>query len=69
MNTDIGTITEQNGYGYSCESRRVEDFTACINKFITAPETIREMGECGYQFLLDNYLVDITYQKIVSHKQ
>lgn len=68
-NTDIGTIAEQNGYGYSCESRRVEDFTTCINKFISAPETICRMGECGYQFLLDNYLVDITYQKIVSHKQ
>lgn len=67
LNTDIGTIAEKNGFGYWCESTRIEDFTACIDKFIAVPETIREMGERGYQFLLDNYQVDNTYQKIISH--
>lgn len=67
LNTDIGTITEKNGFGYWCESTRIEDFTACIDKFIAVPETIREMGERGYKFLLDNYQVNNTYQKIISH--
>ncbi|EOA48486.1 glycosyltransferase [Bacteroides salyersiae] len=67
INTDIGTIAEKNGYGYCCESKYVESFTACVNKYITTPDTIRKMGECGYQFLLDNYQVDSTYQKIISH--
>ena len=67
VNTDIGIIAEKNGYGYYCESQWIEDFTACVNKYITAPETIREMGERGYQFLLDNYQVGNTYQKIISH--
>ena len=59
INTDIGTIAEKNGYGYCCESKYVESFTAS--------DTIRKMGERGYQFLLDNYQVDSTYQKIISH--
>lgn len=67
VNTDIGTIAENNGYGYSCESRRVEDFTACINKYIANPKSIKEMGERGYRFLLENYLVDTTYQRILAH--
>ena len=71
INTDIGTIAEKNGYGYCCESKYVESFTACVNKykknFFTTPDTIRKMGERGYQFLLDNYQVDSTYQKIISH--
>lgn len=67
LNTDIGTIAEKNGFGYWCESKWVEDFTACVNKCIAVPENIREMGERGYQFLLENYQVANTYQKIVSH--
>ena len=67
INTDIGTIAEKNGYGYCCESKYVESFTVCVNKYITTPDTIRKMGERGYQFLLDNYQVDSTYQKIISH--
>lgn len=67
INTDIGTIAEKNGYRYCCESKYVESFTACVNKYITTPDTIRKMGERGYQFLLDNYQVDSTYQKIISH--
>lgn len=67
VNTDIGTIAEKNGYGYRCESIKTEDFTTCINKFILAPESVNEMGEKGYQFLLDNYLVKYTYEKIFSH--
>lgn len=69
VNTDIGTIAEQNGYGYSCESRQVEDFTSCLNKYIANPKSIKEMGERGYQFLLENYLVDTTYRKILAHFQ
>ena len=67
INTDIGTIAEKNGYGYCCESKYVESFTASIRKYTTTPDTIRKMGERGYQFLLDNYQVDSTYQKIISH--
>ena len=67
VNTDIGTIAEKNGYGYWCESNSTAHFTECINKFIQYPESIKKMGEKGYQFLLNNYLIENTYQKIIAH--
>ncbi|CCY48785.1 MULTISPECIES: glycosyltransferase family 4 protein [Bacteroides] len=67
VNTDIGTIAETNGYGYWCESKDIRDFNNCINKYINEPETIKKMGENGYRFLLNNYQVGYTYQKIISH--
>lgn len=66
-NTDIGTIAQNNGYGYWCESNRVDDFTSCVNKFVSTPESVKKMGERGYEFLLKNYLIENTYQKIMLH--
>ncbi|WP_368106830.1 glycosyltransferase family 4 protein [Bacteroides nordii] len=67
VNTDIGTIAEANGYGYWCESKETGEFDNCIDKYVREPETIKEMGENGYRFLLNNYQVKYTYQKIISH--
>lgn len=66
-NCDTGSIAEENGYGLWCESIKPDDFTQCVNSFIENPSSIKEMGEKGYQFLLDNYLVEHTYSKIVKH--
>lgn len=67
VNTDIGTIAQENGYGYYCESVDVESFTRCVNKYTDNLETIKEMGEKAYEFMLDNYLVHHTYEKIIGH--
>ena len=66
-NTDIGRIAEENGYGYWCESVRPDAFTNLVNKILSEPERIREMGERGYQFLKDNYTVDKCYDIIMKH--
>lgn len=65
-NTDIGLIAEQNNYGFACISDDVSAFTSCVNKFVANRELIKVMGENAYQFLLENYLVDNTYDKIIS---
>jgi len=65
LNTDIGSIAEQNGYGYWCESRDPNHFMALVDKILQSD--IRQMGERGYQFLKDNYLVEHTYNPIVRH--
>ncbi len=65
VNTDIGKIAEENGYGYWCESVRPEDFTALVDKILTSDRNA--MGEKGYQFLKDNYLVEHTYNAIMKH--
>lgn len=66
-NTDIGTIAEENNYGYWCESINPDDFTNCVNKFTNNVKSISLMGDNGYKFLKNNYLVDNTYNKIISH--
>lgn len=64
-NTDIGTIAQENGYGYWCESNDVSAFCACIDKMLASARNA--MGEAGYKFLLANYQVKNTYDAIVTH--
>ena len=65
VNTDIGCIAEEHGYGYWCESVKPEDFTALVDKMLASDR--KAMGEKGYQYLKENYLVEHTYNKIMSH--
>jgi glycosyltransferase involved in cell wall biosynthesis len=65
VNTDIGRIAEENGYGYWCESVKPEDFTALVDKMLVSDR--KAMGEKGYQFLKENYLVEHTYNAIMKH--
>lgn len=65
VNTDIGKIAEENGYGYWCESVKPEDFTALVDKMLAADR--KAMGERGYEFLKKNYLVEHTYNAIMRH--
>lgn len=64
-NTDMGRIAEENGYGYWCESVKPEDFTALVDKILASDR--KAMGEKGYQYLKDNYLVEHTYNAIMKH--
>lgn len=65
VNTDIGRIAEENGYGYWCESVKPSDFTGLVDKMLASDR--KAMGEKGYQFLKDNYLVEHTYNTIMKH--
>ena len=62
---DMGPIAEANGYGYWCGSNSVEAFNACVDKMLDSD--VKAMGENGYEFLCKNYLVDNTYNAIMSH--
>lgn len=64
-NSDMGRIAEKNEFGYWCESNSVEAFTEILDKMILADR--KAMGEKGYQFLQENYLVEHTYNAIMSH--
>ena len=67
VNTDIGKIAEENGYGLWCESVKPEDFTVLVDRMMRADR--KAMGEKGYQFLKENYLVEHTYNAIMQHFQ
>ena len=66
-NTDIGRIAEENGYGFWCESNSIEAFTIILDKMIHSDRLA--MGEKGFDFLKKNYMVENTYNTIVSHFQ
>ena len=42
-----------------------EDFTELVDKMLTSDR--KTMGERGYQFLKENYLVEHTYNAIIKH--
>ena len=65
LNTDVGKIAEENGYGYWCESVKPEDFTALVDKMLASDR--KAMGEKGYSFMKNNYLVEHTYNAIMKH--
>lgn len=64
-NCDTGGIAEANGYGYWCPSNDVKAFTACVDKMLQSDLVL--MGENGFQFYLNNYTVEHTYNEIMKH--
>ncbi|WP_281644743.1 glycosyltransferase family 4 protein [Bacteroides zoogleoformans] len=65
INTDIGRIADENGYGYWCESNSIAAFSDILEKMINSDR--KAMGEKGYRFMCDKYLIDNTYNAIVKH--
>ena len=66
-NTDVGTIAEQNGYGFACPSNDVKAFIDCVKRFVDKPELIARMGEKGYDFFIHNYTIENTYKAIMNY--
>lgn len=64
-NCDTGSIAEVNRYGFYCPSNSVKDFVKVIDKILISD--IRQMGENGYLFFLNNYTTEHTYNTIVKH--
>lgn len=64
-NCDTGTLAEEYKYGFFCPSNSVESFVNTVDKMLISD--IKQMGENGYQFYLNNYTVEHTYQAIIKH--
>ena len=64
-NSDTGLIAEENGYGFYCPSNSVEEFVKAVDKILASD--IKQMGENGYQFFLNNYTTEHTYNAIINH--
>ena len=65
INSDTGYIAEENGFGFYSPSNDVAAFTKTVEKMLASDMTA--MGEKGYQFLKENYLVENTYNQIIKH--
>lgn len=67
VHTDIGKIAQNNGFGYWCESGDLKAMNALITAFVNMDQsTFEQMGKTGNTFLKENYLIDRTYNAIVS---
>lgn len=64
-NCDTGSIAEANGFGLYAPSNSVEAFTQAVDKMLAGD--MAAMGEKGYQFLKENYLIEHTYNQIMKH--
>ena len=64
-NCDTGSIAEANGFGLYAPSNSVAAFTQTVDKMLASD--MAAMGEKGYQFLKENYLIEHTYNQIMKH--
>ena len=64
-NCDTGSLAEEHGYGFYCPSNSVESFVKNVDRMLASD--IRQMGENGCQFFLDNYTTEHTYGAIMKH--
>jgi glycosyltransferase involved in cell wall biosynthesis len=65
INTDIGTITSENGFGYNCLTNDLELFYTFVTKLLN--ENLRvEMGNKAFKFLKKEYSVESSYYKIIE---
>jgi glycosyltransferase involved in cell wall biosynthesis len=64
-NSDIGSIAVENGYGFWCPSNDVSAFTQQVDKMLKGD--IAKMGNIGFQFFMENYKVENTYNAIMNH--
>lgn len=67
VNTDIGSIAEENEYGLWCENGDLEKFNQLLDTLTSNRELRHQMGENGYKFLLENYTVKQSYDIIMQH--
>lgn len=67
LNTDIGRIAEKNGYGFWAESGNLKEFDTKLDRLLEDPKLRSDMGSRGYEFLLQNYTVNISSDIILSH--
>lgn len=64
-NCDTGVIAEENGFGYYAPSNDVTAFTKSVDKMLAGD--MIGMGERGYRYLKENYLIEHTYNQIMKH--
>ncbi len=66
-NSDMGKIAEENGFGLFSVHGDIVKFNKQLEKITGNQNMINEMGEYGYQYLLNNYTVDHSYKIIMKH--
>ena len=63
--TDIGEIAVKNNFGYKCLTSDYEAFFECVVKLLDKNTRII-MGKNGFRFLINEYSVENSYNKIIE---
>lgn len=64
-NCDTGTLAEANGYGFYCPSNSADAFVHAVDRMLASD--IKQLGENGYCFYLNNYTTTHTYDAVMRH--
>lgn len=64
-NTDVGSEIVNGKFGWWCESNGINSFNSKVCEIINSD--LKEMGSNGYHYLITNYSVGISYEKIIKH--
>ncbi len=62
INSDIGKVITEGGFGWWCKSDSIENFNNVIGEILQTDTTI--LGEKAYQYLRDNYTTERGYDII-----
>jgi glycosyltransferase involved in cell wall biosynthesis len=62
--SDLGYIAEQNKFGKYCLSGDLVKFNQIINFYLSDKLRLKKMGINGYNYLINNYTVEILYKLI-----
>jgi glycosyltransferase involved in cell wall biosynthesis len=63
--TDIGEIAVNNNFGYRCLTSDSEAFFENVEKLLDKNRRIL-MGKNGFEFLINEYTVENSYNKIIE---
>lgn len=66
-NTDLGDIMEENNFGLWSESGDLPAINNNIDRLSQSPALRAKMGQNGYDYLIQNYTVENSYNKIINH--
>lgn len=64
VNTDIGRVIVNGGFGWWCESKDVDEFQQIIEKI--TKDYAENMKDIEYRYLMENYSVSKNYEIIMS---
>jgi glycosyltransferase involved in cell wall biosynthesis len=67
-NTDMRELIDKEHMGWWCESNDVDVFTSLVDSICSMDtHTLKRLGENARDCLERNYIVSVTYEKIMSH--
>jgi len=66
-NTDIGEVIEKNGFGFWAESGDIHKFSKHVTNCLINNQDLQYMGKNGFNFLLENYSTDVSYNTVMNH--